>query len=122
MSRDRTSVSLLPGAPERRAPAAPAREDVRVCGPRRREVPVRVSRGRRLQAAGPGALHALLLGPDHWPQDELQGMEKSAATREIRFPPTLGGFGCLAGLSHQLLNIPHGANKPDLFLGVILFN
>lgn len=36
-----------------------------------------VSAGWGLQAAGPSSLYTVLLGPDHRPQDELQGMEHS---------------------------------------------
>lgn len=73
---------------------------------------VRIGAGRRLQAAGAGSLHTLLLGPDHRPQDELQGMEHSPRGAWIVYPVPL------AALSNHI-NVPLKAKKPDAALGCI---
>lgn len=85
---------------------------------------VRVCSGRSLQAAGSSSLYTFLLGPNHWPENELQGMQHSAFQPERQFARKLEGhvstvYPLVSAVLCHHLNIPHNAKNAHFFLGII---
>lgn len=114
----------FPGTPKSREATPLAPKDVWVCGSRCREMSVWVCSGWSLQTAGSSSLYTFLLGPNHWPENELQGMQRSAFQLKRHFAQKLEGHISIVYplvstvLSHHL-NIPDKAKKPHFFLGII---